>query len=196
MARYSLRSTFRQIWLRIFATIGIITAIAVAYWMKVEDARVTDTPPQIAFGDPVNVGRAVFTPQKLTIETDAAPAATSMRRDRKLILRGRLENATGESQVAILGSPEKLPGISSGGIPFPPPTVYLERDNALLKQLQPRISEAVSIVWDIPEAWQEQDVTIEFSAQQFKLKDNLYGKSSWLLFYPTGALSTRPEDGA
>ncbi|MFE0017605.1 hypothetical protein ACFWXH_22385 [Mesorhizobium sp. NPDC059054] len=193
MVRHSLRSTVRQIWVRLLAALGIFAAIAVAWWMKVEDARVPDAPPQVAFGEPVNVGRAILVPYKLTIE-NAAPSATGSQR--KLVLTGQLESVTGSSQVSIFGSPEKLPALSSGGMTFPAPKVYLVRDKEPLKQLHPRIRELVSIVWDIPEGWTEQDVTIGFSTQQFKLKDNLYAKASWLQFHPSGTLSARPERGA
>lgn len=196
MVRHSLGSTVRQIWVRIFAVIGIAAAIVVAWWMKVEDARVPDAPPQIAFGEPVNVGRAVFTPQKLTIE-NAAPSAMAGSQDgRKLVLTGQLENVTGASQVGVFGEPDALPSLSSGGAGFPPPDVYLLRDRELLRQIEPRIREDVAIVWDIPDGWREQDVRIEFAVQQFKLKDNLYAKASWLGFYPAGTLSARPEPGA
>ncbi|MBS7543998.1 hypothetical protein [Ancylobacter oerskovii] len=176
-----------------FTAIGIVAAIVVAWWMKVEDARVPDAPSRIAFGEPVKVGRAVFTPQKLAVENTPPSATAISRKGRTLVLTGQLENMSGTSQVAIFGSPEKPPKLSSGGISFPAPRVYLVRDMEPLRQLEPRLREAVSIVWDIPQGWSEQDVTIEFSAQQFKLKDNLYAKASWLLSYPTGTLSARPE---
>jgi hypothetical protein len=192
----SLKSTIRQIWLRTFAAIGITAAIVVAWWMKVEDARMPDTPPQVTFGKPVNVGRAVFTPQKLTVEKGPPSTTARSQAGRALVLTGRLENVTSTSQAAILGPAEKLPALSSGGTDFPPPMIYLVRDRELLKQLEPRISEDVAIVWDLPADWRAQNVTIEFSAQQFKLRDNLYAKASWLLFYPAGTLNARPEPGA
>ena len=148
-----------------------------------------DAPPAVAFGEPVSVGRSVFTPQKLAIEPGQEQG------ERRLVLTGMLENVTGETQTAVFGSPEHLPVISSGDTDFPIPQVNLLRDDYFLKQLQPRIREAVTIVWDIPPDWQEQDVSIEFSAQHFKLNDNLYAKASWLLFYPTGILTARPEQG-
>jgi len=190
MARYSLRSTARQIRVRVLAAIGVFAAIVVTWWVKVEDARIPDTLPQIAFGEPVNVGRSVFTPQYLTIEPGDEQG------ERKLVLTGLLENVTGTTQRAVFGFPEKLPELSSGGTKFSAPRVNLVRDNYFLKQLEPRIREAVSIAWDVPPDWREQDVSIEFSAQQFKLNDNLYSKASWLLFYPTGILRARPEKGS
>lgn len=193
MVQNALKSTARKIWVRMLTAVGIVAAIAVAWWMKVEDARVPVAPPQIAFGEPVNVGRAVFIPYKLVIEE---PSATGPQAGRRIVLTGQLENVTGSSQLAVFGSPEKLPALSSGGVSFPAPQVYLFRDKELLRQLQPRISELVSIVWDVPEGWNEQDVTIGFSTQQFKLKDNLYAKASWLLSKPSGTLSARPERGA
>jgi hypothetical protein len=196
MVRHLLRSTARQIWARLFAAIGIFAAIAVTWWMKVEDARVPNASPQITFGEPVNLGRAVFTPQKLAVEKAAASATAGSQDGRRLVLTGQIENVTGTSQAAVFGQPEKLLTLSSGGVSFPVPEVYLVRDRELLDQIEPRIREDIAIVWDIPDSWREQDVTIEFSAQQFKLKDNLYAKASWLLFYPAGTLSARPEHGA
>lgn len=196
MVRPLLISALRRIWVRIAATIGVVAAIVFAWWMKVEDARAPEAPPQIAFDQPVRAGRAVFTPRRLTVENGAPASAAGDGSGRKLVLTGRLENATGESQVAIFGFPEKLPVLSSGGTIFPDPQVYLDRDKARLRQLQPRISEDVSIVWDVPEGWRAQEVSIEFSAEQFKLKDNLYAKASWLLSYPSGVLTAQPEGGA
>ncbi|WP_139789247.1 hypothetical protein [Manganibacter manganicus] len=157
--------------------------------MKVEDARIPDAPPQIAFGEPVKAGRAIFTPQKLTIEPGREQG------ERKLVLTGLLENVTASSQAAIFGIPERPPELSSGGAKFPDPKVNLVRDNHYLKQLEPRIREAVTFVWKVPQDWREQDVSIEFNAQQFKLNDNLYAKASWLGHYPTGILKARPEKG-
>src|SRR5690606_4213315 len=99
MARYSLRSTARQIPARLLAAIGILAAIVVTWWMKVEDTRIPDTPPQIAFGEPVNVGRSIFTPQKLSIERGEEQG------ERRLVLTGLLENVTGSTQVAVFGFP-------------------------------------------------------------------------------------------
>jgi hypothetical protein len=196
MVQHSLGSTVRQVWVRLLAVIGIAAAIAVAWWMKVEDARLPDAPPQIAFGEPVSVGRAVFTPQKLTIENAAPSAIADSQNGRKLVLTGQVENVTSTSQVGVFGPPDKLPALSSGNMGFPPPGIYLVRDGEPLGQIEPRIREDVAIVWDIPDNWREQDVKIEFSEQQFKLRDNLYAKASWLGFYPAGTLIARPERGA
>lgn len=196
MVRPLLSSAFRQIWVRIAATIGVIAAIAATWWMKVEEARVPDAPPRIAFDQPVKVGRGVFTPRRLTVGNTAPSPAAGAKGSRKLVLAGRLENVTGESQVAVFGFPELLPVLSSGGRKFPAPQVILDRDKEPLRQLHPRVAEDVSIVWDLPENWRAQEVAIEFSAEQFKLKDNLYAKASWLMPYPTGVLTARPEGGA
>jgi hypothetical protein len=82
MVRQTLRSTVQRIRIRISTVIGLVAAIVTAWWMKVEEARVPDAPPTIAFGEPVNVGRWVFTPQKLAIEPGKEAG------ERKLILTG------------------------------------------------------------------------------------------------------------
>ena len=159
----------------------------VAWWMKVEDARIPEVAPAVAFGEPVKVGRAVFIPQKLSVVQGKEQGK------RKLVLTGLIENITGTTQTAVFGFPEKLPELSSGDTVFPAPKVTLVRDNYPLIQLQPRIRETVTVVWDVVPDWREGEVSIKFSAQQFKLNDNLYSKASWLLFYPTGTLKAWPE---
>lgn len=189
MARRSLKSAAYQVWVRVVATIGLAAAILTTWWMKVEDARAPKAPSAVAFGQPVKVGRSIFTPQKLILDSGDGQG------DRRLILTGLLENATRSSQQAFFGFPDQPVVLTSGGATFEAPRVNLGRDGRLLVQLEPRIREAVDIVWKVPPGWQEQDVTISFSAQRFKLKDNLYAKSSWLGFYPTGTLTVRPEQG-
>jgi len=185
----SLKSAVGRIRIRIIAAIGLVAAIVLTWWMKVEDARIPDAPPPIAFGEPVSVGRSVFIPENLALANDE-------KGERKLVLTGLIENVTGSTQVAVFGFPEMLPVLSSGDTEFPAPQVNLVRDDDFLKQLEPRIREAIAIIWDVPPDWQAQDVSIAFSAQQFKLNDNLYSKSSWLQFHPTGRLTARPEQGA
>src|SRR5690606_423189 len=136
--------------------------------LKVDDVRTPDAPPRTAFDQPVKVGRAVFTPKRLTIENAAPFPMAGDTGGRKLVLAGRLENATGESQIAVFGLPENLPVLSADGKKFPDPQVFLDRDKAPLRQLHPRIVEDVSIVWNLPESWRAQEVSIEFSAEQFK----------------------------
>jgi hypothetical protein len=82
MVRQTLRSTVQRIRIRIITVIGLVAAIVTAWWMKVEEARVPDARPTIAFGEPVNDGRWVFTPQKLAIEPGKEAG------ERKLILTG------------------------------------------------------------------------------------------------------------
>ncbi len=143
--------------------------------------------PRVVFGEPVKVGRSVFTPQKLSVVQGKDQG------ERKLVLTGLIENVTGTTQTAVFGFPEQLPELSSGDMIFPAPKVILVRDNYPLTQLQPRIREAITLVWDVEPVWRDKEVSIKFSAQRFKLNDNLYSKASWLLFYPTGSLKARPE---
>lgn len=189
MARYSLQSAVRQVRGRVLATIGIGTAVIVAWWMRVEDARIPELAPAVVFGESVKVGRAVFIPQKLSV------VQGKVQGERKLVLTGLIESVTGTTQTAVFGFPEQLPELSSGGMIFPAPKVILARDNYPLVQLQPRIRETITLVWDVEPLWRDMEVSIKFSAQHFKLNDNLYSKASWLLFYPTGSLKARPEQG-
>ncbi|UFM64766.1 hypothetical protein LOS78_13890 [Paracoccus sp. MA] len=76
---------------------------------------------------------------------------------------------------------------------WPEPEVTLDRDGELLWHLQPRLAERVTLAWRVPPGWQPGPVSLTFQRQTFKLRDNLYGKSSWLLFQPAGRMATTPE---
>ncbi len=67
------------------------------------------------------------------------------------------------------------------------------RDDAPLYELQPRIPEKIALVWTLPTPWQPQTVEIAFSRQPFKLRDNLYGQASWLVFVPEARMTAEPE---
>ncbi|AUH64812.1 hypothetical protein [Paracoccus zhejiangensis] len=172
----------RRLWLRALATAGVTAAVLLSWWWKVEDARTPEDAPAAAFGAALDLGRTAFTPVAL----DWHPA------EGKLVLSALIENRTGETQVAVFGGPPHPPELVLDGVPQEPPQVILRRDDEPLQDLQPRLSEEIALVWPAPPDWQPAPVRIDFDRQAFKLRDNLYGQSSWLGFSPAARLTATP----
>lgn len=172
------RSLLRRLWLRILATAGVTAAVLVTWWGKIEDARTPRTIPEIIIGQPVDLGRSRITPLAMTAEPD------------RLTLTVQIENLTGETQMMPFGSrpPELLLDDSTAA----PSEIVLLRDQEPLAQLQPRLPETVALSWQTPAGWKTADPEIIFLRQNFKLRDNLYGQSSWLGFVPAARLAVDP----
>lgn len=177
----SSRSLARRIVLRIAATLGIVAALTVSWWMRVENAREKHELPVVAFGDHIDLGRTMLTPLSLLFSEGSDG-------QRQLILKARAENHTGETQGAIFGFPPKPPQIQSGEVQLGPPEILLNRDGEQLVQLQPRMPEEISVIWKVPVEWEPDQLSMTFFQQNFKLRDNLYGQANWLTFAPTALL--------
>jgi hypothetical protein len=173
----------RRLWLRLLAAAGVAAAVLLSWWWKVEEARTPETAPAAAFGAPLDLGRTRLTPLALEWRSH----------DRQLVLNALIENQTGQSQIAIFGGPPHPPQLILDGAPLDPPEIVLLRDDAPLQQLQPRLSEEIALIWPAPPDWQPAPVQIDFARQAFKLRDNLYGQSSWLGFSPAARLIATPE---
>ncbi|UFM64767.1 hypothetical protein LOS78_13895 [Paracoccus sp. MA] len=86
------------------ASIGVAAAVLLGLWLKVEEARAPQEPPAVALGQPVDLGRTEITPLSLSLappEREGEP--------RRLLLRARLLNLTGETQSAVFGFPRTRP---------------------------------------------------------------------------------------
>lgn len=171
------QSIIRRFMLRSLATAGVTAAVGISWWKRVEAAREPDGPPQTTLGMPLDLGRVILTPMSLGIENGAG--------GNRLVLRGRAENVTGESQSAIFGFP---PRIEVADLPLVQPEIILDRDAAPLTSLHPRIAEDISVIWPLPPDWSTENISLTFFRQQFKLHDNLYGKAGWLGFAPAARL--------
>lgn len=173
----------RRLWLRMLATAGVTAAVLLGWWWKVEDARSPDDAPATVFGTAIDLGRTKLTPVALEW----------WKGDRRLVLTAVIENRTGETQIAIFGGPPHPPQLILDGVPQDPPEIILLRDDEPLLQVQPRLAEKIALIWPLPPGWQAAPVQVDFSRQTFKLRDNLYGQSSWLGFVPAARLTALPD---
>ena len=165
------------------ATAGVAAAVLLSWWWKVEEARSPDTAPATTFGQAIDMGRTRLTPLSLTLH----------QAEGQLVLTAVIENVTGETQIAIFGGPPHPPQLMLDGAAQEPPRIVLLRDDADLQQLQPRMPEDIALIWPLPPGWQAAPVQLNFDKQTFKLRDNLYGQSSWLGFAPVARLIAMPE---
>ncbi|MFC3567905.1 hypothetical protein [Paracoccus simplex] len=180
----------RRLRLRLAASAGVAAAVLVGLWLKVEEVRAPQEPPAVVLGQAVDQGRTEITPLSLSL----APPERAGEPGR-LLLRARLLNLTGETQFAVFGFPPHPPELAAGGVVWPEPEVTLDRDGEVLAQLHPRLAERVTLAWQLPPDWQRQPgpVSLTFQRQIFKLRDNLYGMSNWLLFQPAGRMAITPQ---
>ncbi|MBK4217422.1 hypothetical protein JJJ17_15950 [Paracoccus caeni] len=185
MSASTRRSLLNRVLPRTLAAAGLAAAIGVSWWMRVEAARAPDDPPQVAMGEAVDLGRVSLTPLALTLLPDGDQAA--------LTLHATAENITGETQSGLFGFPPHPPQIEVSGVELAEPEVILHRDGEALQQLQPRLVERVSITWQVPQDFRADNLSLTFFRQSFKLRDNLYGKSSWLGFSPSARLDATVE---
>lgn len=175
----------RRLWLRLFATVGLVAAVMLSWWWKVDAARAPDLVAGTSFGQPIDLGRTFFTPEALLLRQSEPP---------ELVLSATIENVTGETQRSFFGMPANPPQIILDGAPLAEePEIILLRDDAPLLQLQPRMPEKIQMVWPLPADWQPKPVQIAFEKQTFKLRDNLYGQSSWLGYTPVAQMTVTPE---
>lgn len=172
-----------QLWLRALATVGVAAAVLLSWWWKVDDLRAPDALPVVGFGQPVDMGRTLLTPQALQLHQTAG----------RLVMTALAENLTGQTQNAIFGAPGRPPEVSVAGQALAAPEILLTRDDGPLGQLQPRLPEQIQLIWQLPAGWVPEEVEISFAKQRFKLEDNLYGQASWLGFTPTARMVAMPE---
>lgn len=182
----SSQSFYRRFIMRALAAFGIAAAILVSWWMRVENARHKDEIPIAVLGDRIDLGQNVLTPHSLRLEQSETG-------DSRLVLRARVENRTGQTQGAVFGFPPKPPQLEMADFQLGNPETILDRDAESLGSLQPRMPEDVTIIWQVPSQWRPDTIELTFFRQIFKLRDNLYGQSSWLGFEPSMRLSVPME---
>jgi len=183
-------SLVRRTTRRALAASGITAAILYGWWQAIESARMVPTLPEAQIGLPLALGRVALTPLSLQLRS-AAPSSSSAQP--LLVLSARVENVTGETQFAPFGYPPRLVTAEADKLAFDAPEITLLRDHQPLYQLQPRMPEVVEIAWQPPEDWQTGKLSLTFFQQQFKLKDNLYGRSNWLGYSAVARLAATPE---
>jgi len=183
-------SLMRRTVRRTLAASGIIAAALYTWWQAIEGARISPVLPETRPGEALALGRVQLTP--LSLQMRPVQSASTGEKQ-MLVLSAKVENVTGETQPAPFGYPPRLVTVEAGDAAFGTPEITLLRDRQPLRQLQPRMPEEVEITWHAPESWQPEELSLTFYRQQFKLKDNLYGRSNWLGYSAVARMAAMPE---
>ncbi|MFK0334382.1 hypothetical protein ACIQUB_25045 [Rhizobium sp. NPDC090275] len=163
-------------WLtKLLAGAGGLLAATVSLGYSLYERRQADIVPKVEVQTPVDAGR-----WKVIVNASALgpqmPNGAKVSSGRKaIIVSMMLENLSAQSSN-LYGSLIKLTNLPN----IPKPQYYLTRDRAILWDLQPRMPEAVTAVWEVPEnAALPAVLRLQIEGEFFKPRDNLYSAPGW-----------------
>lgn len=157
-------------------------AATVSLGYSLYEKRESETIPQVEISTPVEAGRWEVSVTASSIIA-AMPNGGRVSPGKKAIaVDMMLENISSESSN-LYGDLIKLANVSDA----PRPQYYLKRDRAILWDLQPRMPEAVTAVWEVPATLALPDVLqLRVEGALFKPRDNLYAAPGW---FASGAIA-------
>ncbi len=186
-----MRSKTSKAWLaKLLAGAGGLLAASISLGYSLYERRQADVVPQVEAATPVEAGRWKVSVNRSAVGTEMPNGAKISPGKKAIVVSMMLENISAQSSNLYGGliKPANLPDI-------PKPQYYLTRDRAILWDLQPRMPEAVTAVWEVPENVALPDVlTLQVEGEFFKPRDNLYSAPGW---FPSGAVAeiALPLDG-
>ncbi len=180
--RPALRKTSKKWLTNLFAGVGGLMAAAISLGYSLYEQRESEVIPQVEVSIPVDAGRwrvAVEAASIVAVRPDGGHVSPAMK---AIAIDMIMENVSAESSN-LYGGLIKLVNIADA----PKPQYYLKRDRAMLWDLQPRMPEAVTAIWEVP-ASQALPVSLQLrvEGENFKPKDNLYAAPGW---FPSGSVA-------
>lgn len=177
------RPKTRKRWLtRLLAGAGGLLAATVSLGYSLYERRQADVIPQIAAATLVEAGRWSVSVNGSAIGKEMPNGARISSGKTAIVVDMTLENISAQSSN-LYGSLITLADLPDA----PKPQYYLTRDRAILWDLQPRMPEAVTAVWEVPADLTLPDVLrLQVEGEVFKPRDNLYSAPGW---FPSGAVA-------
>jgi hypothetical protein len=169
--------SFSQWRTRVTAGIGGIAAIVVGWGMGIFALKSEPPTPALSTGQPIAAGEWALRLDRATVG-DRMPSGGSTIGGRKaIVLYLQATNRTAETSSSYLQTIKldtAIPGVDAS------PVAYLQRDNALVTDLQPALPEQVALVWTYPAATPP-PAKLRFSVTKraYKAFDNLYAQPGW-----------------
>jgi hypothetical protein len=159
----------------LFTGAGGLLAAAISIGYSLYEQREADIIPQVEAATPVEAGRWKVSITASAIGAVMPNGARISPGTKAVIVEMMLENISAESSNLYSDL------IRLANVPAPPkPQYYLKRDRAILWDLQPRMPEAVTAVWEVPAALALPDVLrLRIEGARFKPRDNLYAAPGW-----------------
>ncbi|SFA76183.1 hypothetical protein SAMN03159496_00208 [Rhizobium sp. NFR07] len=173
----------RKAWLtRVLAGIGGLLAAAISLGYSLYEQREADVVPKVEVGRPVEAGRWNVSIASSAIGTVMPNGARISPSKKAIVVDMVLENISAESSN-LYGDLIRLANVPDA----PKPQYYLKRDRSILWDLQPRMPEAVSAIWEVPETLVLPKVLqLRVEGTFFKPRDNLYSAPGW---FPSGSFA-------
>lgn len=175
MKRPALRKTSKKWLTNLFAGLGGLMAAAISLGYSLYEQRESEVIPQVEVSTPVDAGRwkvAVEAASIVAVRPDGGHVSPAMK---AIAIDLILENVSAESSN-LYGSLITLINVTDAS----KPQYYLKRDRAILWDLQPRMREAVTAVWEVPASRAlPNSLELRVEGDYFKPRDNLYAAPGW-----------------
>jgi hypothetical protein len=170
-------------WLtKILAGLGGLLAAAISLGYSVYEQREANVVPQVEAGRSVEAGRWNVSITSSAIGAVAPNGLRISSGKKAIVVDMVLENISAESSN-LYGDLIRLANISDA----PKPQYYLKRDQTILWDLQPRMPEAVTAIWEVPASLALPDaLRLRVEGSLFKPRDNLYAAPGW---FPAGSVA-------
>ncbi|MBO9194842.1 hypothetical protein J5277_12055 [Rhizobium sp. 16-449-1b] len=170
-------------WLmRLLAGASGFLAATISLGYSLYERRQADVIPEVAASVPVAAGRWTVSVNGTVVGAQMPNGARIAPGKKAIVVAMTLENISAQSSN-LYGSLIKLADLPDA----PRPQYYLTRDRAILWDLQPRMPEAVTAVWEVPANVALPDVLrLQVEGEVFKPRDNLYSAPGW---FPSGAVA-------
>ncbi|MFE0757122.1 hypothetical protein ACFW16_24395 [Inquilinus sp. NPDC058860] len=165
--------------------IGGFLAAGVALVMTIASYRTDQPVPKLALGAPIEAGEWRFVPLSARIAT-TTPDGRKVRDGQKaLVVEMELTNRTAASSNSFARLLTLDPSVGADDRP----TYMLLRDQDLLWEVHPNMTERVAAVWTMPQgAAVSPMLTFAVHTSDYKRRDNLWGHSGWYNPHVLGTL--------
>jgi hypothetical protein len=170
-------------WLtRLLAGIGGLVAASISLGYSLYEQRQSGIVPQVEAAIPVEAGRWKVSITAAAIAAELPNGGRPSPGTKAIAVDMMLENLSAESSN-LYGDLIRLADISDA----PRPQYYLNRDRSILWDLQPRMPERVTAVWEVPVSLALPDtLRVRVDGAIFKPRDNLYAAPGW---FPSGSVA-------
>lgn len=177
-----MRKTSKAWLTKLLAGAGGLLAAAISLGYSLYEQREADIVPQVEAAVPIEAGRWKVAVIASSIGA-VMPNGTQVSSGKKaIVVDMRLENLSAESSN-LYGDLITLANVSDTS----KPQYYLKRDRSILWDLQPRMPESVTAVWEVPQERALPDtLRLKVEGSLFKPRDNLYAAPGW---FPSGSVA-------
>jgi len=167
---------------KLLAGAGGFLAATISLGYSLYEQREAEIVPKIAAATSVDAGRWKVSIIASAVASEMPNGARISVGKQAIVVDMLLENISAESSN-LYGELITLSNVPDA----PKPQYYLTRDRAILWDLQPRISETVKAVWEVPaELALPAILQLRIEGSHFKPRDNLYAAPGW---FPSGSIA-------